>query len=519
MFVRKRSSDTPRVVILTSTVAEGLHDMLRGVLQYAQEHGPWRVYQQERRGWTSRLKNVKQWGCTGIVAADHHSVQEAKLIAGLGVPVVVLLQPQAMHQPFYPLFSYACVLWNSGAIGRMAARYFLDRRYTRFAFVGDTHGNTYWSCEREQGFRDVLRSAGYSHCRVYAPCTAAEQRDWAVERPRMETWLRALPQPIALFTPNDRRGKQVLDACLDAGLSVPDEIAVLSVDNDEWICEAAVPTLSSIRCDTHQAGYQVAEHLDRLMRGERLPKREYLVQPTSVVTRQSTDWMAVEDPRIARALTHIQKTATQPNLRVADIARTIGLSRRATEIRFRNATGRTVREEIEHVRLERLRVQLVETDLKIGEIARRCGFVCETHLERIFRQRFGITMRDYRRSPLPSETAERIFGQTPAKDASPTTDSQTETQEAQVCGKARFIIKAQVDREILKVCQADPRSSSEIAAALGHKTLSGNVRKALPRLKAADLLAYTVPSHPRSRFQKYRLTSAGYAALAAKRAD
>ena len=336
----------------------------------------------------------------------------------------------------------------------------------------------------------------------------------------------------ALETAQKSKGTKALSWLPLVGGMIPDEaqemrirlkVAFIDVKTGQWEAFSPRPfqdTAVSARYSREVADQgQVAEHLDRLMRGERLPKREYLVQPTSVVTRQSTDWMAVEDPRIARALTHIQKTATQPNLRVADIARTIGLSRRATEIRFRNATGRTVREEIEHVRLERLRVQLVETDLKIGEIARRCGFVCETHLERIFRQRFGITMRDYRRSPLPSETAERIFGQTPAKDASPTTDSQTETQEAQVCGKARFIIKAQVDREILKVCQADPRSSSEIAAALGHKTLSGNVRKALPRLKAADLLAYTVPSHPRSRFQKYRLTSAGYAALAAKRAD
>lgn len=396
MLRLRKNAEAPHVVILTSTIVKGLHDILQGVLQYGQEHGPWRIYQQERRRWMYRLKNVKQWGCTGVIAADHHSVQEAKLIAGLGVPVIVLLQPQTMRHPAYPLYPFACVLWDSVAIGRMAARYFLDRHYTRFAFVGDTHSETYWSHEREQSFREVLREAGHSFCHIYGPCTAAEQLDWAVERPRMEAWLKALPQPIALFAPNDRRGKQVLDACMDAGLSVPDEVAVLGVDNDEWICDAAVPTLSSIRCDPHQAGYQIAGHLDRLMRGEHLPKREYLVFPTSVVTRQSTDWMAVEDQRIARALTHIQKNATQPDLRVDDVARIIGLSRRATEIRFRNATGRTIREEIEHVRLERLRAMLIETDLKIGEIAHQCGFACETHLGRIFRKRFNSTMGHFR---------------------------------------------------------------------------------------------------------------------------
>jgi len=395
MPTRRKTTDIPHVVILTSTIVKGLQDMLQGVLQYAQEHGPWRIYQQERRRWTYRLRDVKQWGCTGVIAADHHSIPEAKLIAGLGVPVIVLLQPQAMRQPSYPLFPYTCVLWDSVAIGRLAARYFLERHYTRFAFVGDTHSDTYWSREREQGFRAVLEKAGFHTCHVYGPCTKAEQRDWAVERPRMETWLKALPRPIALFTPNDRRGKQVLDACMNAELSVPNEIAVLGVDNDDWICEAAVPTLSSICCDTRQAGYRIAAHLDRLMKGERLKKREYPVSPIRVVTRQSTEWFAVADERVAHALTFIRNAASAPTLRVNDVARVCGLSRRATEIRFKNATGRTVREEIEHVRLERLRALLIETDLKIEEAALRCGFAGETHLGRIFRKRFRTTMGQF----------------------------------------------------------------------------------------------------------------------------
>jgi len=396
MFAPPRKSEIPHVVILTSTITKGLHDMLQGVLQYAQEHGPWRIYQQENRPWAYRLRDVKQWGCTGIVAADYHSPKEARLIAGLGVPVVVLLQPHVMRQPSYPLYPYACVLWDSIAIGRMAARYLLERHYTQFAFVGDTHSATYWSLEREQGFRDALRKSGHGICHSYGPCAAAEQLDWAVERPRMQAWLKSLPKPIALFAPNDRRGKQVLDACLDAEIAVPDEVAVLGVDNDEWICEAAVPTLSSIRCNPAQAGYLIAGHLDRLMRGQRAGKREYLVSPTSVVTRQSTDWTAIGDKPMIRALKFIRETAATPGLRVPDVARICGLSRRATEIRFRSATGRTVREEIEHVRLERLRSMLIETDLKIGEIALRCGFACETHLGRIFRKRFNTTMGQFR---------------------------------------------------------------------------------------------------------------------------
>lgn len=388
----------PRVVIMTSAIPKGLQEMLQGVLAYAQEHGPWRIYQQENRRWMYELHDLKRWGCTGVIAADYHSVEEARQIAALKVPVAVLLQPHPMRQRGYPLFKWPCVVWNSDAVGRMAADYFVERHYTHFAFVGHIYADSYWSVARERGFRAALRAHGHRRCHVYAPCNEAEQRDWAVERPRMEAWLRALPKPVALFAPNDRRGKQVLDACLDAGVSVPDEVAVLGVDNDEWICEASVPTLSSIQCDPRPAGYRIAAHLDRLMRGERLVKTEYLVEPIRVITRQSTEWVAIADQKMAGALHYIRLHAHESSLRVADIARSVGLSRRATEIRFRAVTGRTLRGEIEHVRLERLRALLAESDATIGECAEACGFAGQTHVGRIFRQRFGMTMGQWRQS-------------------------------------------------------------------------------------------------------------------------
>jgi LacI family transcriptional regulator len=391
-----RKSEKPQVVILTSTITQCVRAILAGVLQYAQERGHWRIDLRETHPQTHPLRSLNVSGCAGIVAADHHSVREARLIANAGVPVIVLLQPHPMRQPAYPLFPYPCVLWNSAAVGRMAARYFIERHYAHYAFVGDTHAETYWSQEREQGFREVLNAAGQTSCHSYAACSVHEQRDWAVERPRMEAWLRALPKPIALFAVNDRRGKQVLDACLNAGVVVPDEVAVLAVDNDEWICEATVPTLSSIQCNPQPTGYRIAGHLDRLMRGERLPKREYLVEPAHVVTRQSTDWTALTDPSVVKALAFIRTNAAQAEIGVGDIARAMGLSRRALEVRFRTETGHTLREEIENVRLDRLRALLVESDATIIDLARRCGFGGGTHLGRLFAKRFNITMSRFR---------------------------------------------------------------------------------------------------------------------------
>ena len=391
-----RESESQQVVILTSTITQCVRAILTGVLQYAQKRGHWRIDQRETRPQSPPPRRLTVSGCAGIVAADHHSVQEARLIANAGVPVIVLLQPHPMRQPSYPLFPYSCVLWDSAAVGRMAARYFLERHYAHFAFVGDTHIDSYWSQEREQGFREVLNAAGQTACHSYEACSVHEQRDWAVERPRMEAWLRTLPKPIALFAVNDRRGKQVLDACLNAGVVVPDEVAVLAVDNDEWICEATVPTLSSIQCNPQPTGYRIAEHLDRLMRGERLPKREYLVEPAHVVTRQSTDWTALTDPSVVKTLAFIRTNAAQAEIGVGDIARAMGLSRRALEVRFRTATGHTLRKEIENVRLDRLLSLLTESDEKITILARQCGFGEGTHLGRLFSKRFNITMSRFR---------------------------------------------------------------------------------------------------------------------------
>jgi LacI family transcriptional regulator len=396
-----KSANLPRVVILTSTIVKALDEMLQGVLAYAREHGPWRIYQQEDRLWMPRLQDLKQWGCTGVIAAAHHSVEEAGHIAAMGVPVVVLLQPHAMRRRSYPLFRYPCVVWDSAAIGRMAAAYFLDRHYTQFAFVGDVNPDTYWSKDRLRSYRAALREAGHRRCHVYRAAHEGDAADWAIERPHLEAWLAGLPKPIALFAPNDRRGRQVLDACLDAGIAVPDDVAVLGVDNDDWICEASVPALSSIRCNPRPAGYAISAQLDRMMRGEPLKKREYVVEPSQVVSRQSTEWTAIADQRVARALSYIRLNAANPRLSVAEIVRTIGLSRRAAEIRFRQATGRSVREEIEHVRLERVRGLLAETDHRIGDIARRCGYSSATHLGRIFRERFGATMGQFRADERP----------------------------------------------------------------------------------------------------------------------
>ena len=388
-----KKSPVFQVALLTQLNLKCQVDSLRGILRYTKLHGPWRLYRMEGRSGEQKLLDLKRWGCSGIITGACN-IKDARLIARVGVPVVVSEPTPEMRESSHPLFKYSCTQFNSYSAGKMAARYFLDRHYTRFAFVGEPHG-LYWSLERGKGFKETVEQAG-GECFMYCKLTYDEQHDWAVEQPRMRRWLKSLPKPIALFAAMDGRGSQILDACMAENISVPDEIAVLGVDNDELICEATFPTMSSMQTTGERNGFLIAEHLDQLMRGKRLKKRIFEGGASHVITRRSTDATMIPDAQIARALEFIWREGGHQPIHVPDVVEKIGSSRRHAEMRFKTITGRTILEEILRVRLERVCTLLCDTNLSISEITYKCGFERESYLARLFKLRFDCTMSTYR---------------------------------------------------------------------------------------------------------------------------
>lgn len=383
----------PHVAVLFPMTLKGHLDVFEGILDYVRLHGPWQLYRMEGRPGEQKLLDLKRWGCTGIIAGNCTPAESA-LIERLRMPIVIFEPAPDMRVAPHPLANRSALIVNSRAIGERAARYFLERHYRRFAFVGEPH-DAYWSSERGTAFRETVIAAGAS-CEEYPPTTPAERRDWAVEQPRMQKWLRALVKPVALFAAMDGRARQVIDACLSEGIPVPEEVAVLGVDDDPFICSATFPSLSSIQINGRQAGYLLAEHLDGLMHGRRLPKNIFMADPSRVVNRGSTDATAIPDRQVARALEFIWREAGQRPLHVPDVVRVFGSSRRFAEIHFKTVVGRTIMEEIQRVKLERVCALLAETNLPVGEITRKCGFVKESHLAVLFRKRFNQTMSAYR---------------------------------------------------------------------------------------------------------------------------
>jgi LacI family transcriptional regulator len=293
------------------------------------------------------------------------------------------------------------IVTDDEAVARLAVGHFLERGFRHFAFCGFLGAD--YSDARSACFERLVGEAGHS-CHVYRAAErptatgteALEQRGWAAEA-EVGRWVEALPKPVGLMACNDIRAQQVLTACRASGVAVPDEVAVLGVDNDDVLCDLADPPLSSAEPDTHRIGFDAAALLERMMAGEPAPGGIVTVPPLGVVTRRSTDVLAVEDRAISRAVRFIRDHACE-GITVEDVLAELPLSRSIFERRFARIFGRTPKAEILRTQLERVKRLLAETDLPLKQIASRTGFQHPEYLCAAFKERTGQTPGQYRRS-------------------------------------------------------------------------------------------------------------------------
>lgn len=383
----------PQVAVLLPTSFKVCRDMRRGILKYVHSHGPWCLHLVEGRAGEQSLAGIHDWGCTGLIGRLMTPAQVA-IVRSLRIPTV-LVDPQntRISAAYRTLLARsALVSCDTEAVGRLAADHFLSKHFTHFAYIDEAH-RIGWSVRRGMSFAKAVEKAGFS-CAVYPRLPAAEQDDAGRERGRLCAWLVTLPKPVAVLAAWDGRARQVVDACALAGLRIPDEVAILGVDNDEDLCCATVPSLSSIELDAERAAYAAARELDLLMRRACRPHR-IVYGPVHVVARDSTAGTRVGDPLVARALEFIALNACQ-GIGVPDVARLVGVSRRVLERRFRARVGGSVLDSITEVRLARVRALLVETSEPVGTVAVAAGFRSLSYLGSLFHHRYGCSMRAYR---------------------------------------------------------------------------------------------------------------------------
>lgn len=376
-----------RVALIIETSSIYGRQLLEGVIKYIRSHDDWSVFLEQRDLSSEPPRWLNHWNGDGILSRAT-TPQLAEAVASKKMPLVELTDRRED-------LGFAHVWSDDAAIGQLAAEHLLERGFRHLAFCGFT--GEAWSERRQAAFsHSVEKKLGATE--VYNSNWLGKiARPWEEEQEHLIKWIQQLPKPVGIFACNDARGQQILNACLDHEFSVPEEVAVIGADNDSILCQLCSPQLSSVIPNAEVVGFRAAEMLNQLMQGKELSEREQLIQPIGIVTRQSTDVVAIEDADVAAALRYIREHACQ-GITVDDVLERIPMSRSSLERKMRKYLDRSPQQEIRTVQVKKAQQLLTDTDLPMDQIAGLCGFQHPEYMHVVFRRELGQTPGKYRKS-------------------------------------------------------------------------------------------------------------------------
>ncbi len=379
------------VAILVETARAYGRGVIRGIAGYNRQRGNWSTYFQPQGLGDTPPPWLKKWNGDGIIARIDN-MQTANMVAEVGVPVVNL-RSTLPHLPF-PFIGA-----DNKAVAGLAARHFLERGFKHFGLCSYRRGYHRGFDVREEFFGRCIEEAANSCDRFIIRRGNSRSYSWEKEQERIVKWLLSLPKPVGILAVNDDCGLQVLDACRRAGLSVPDQVAVIGCENDEYACGLSIPSLTSIDLNSERAGYEAAVLLDRLMAGKSLPKRLPEIEPLGIVARRSTDVLATNDMEVVRAIRFIRSNACSP-ISVIDVVDHVKIPRTTLQLRVKKVTGATIHEEIKRVQIDRAKELLSSTNMPIKRVAWESGHTNVQYFTRVFHQSTGKTPAEFQRSRL-----------------------------------------------------------------------------------------------------------------------
>ncbi|TWU51767.1 XylR family transcriptional regulator [Rubripirellula reticaptiva] len=382
-----------RVALIIETSSIYGRDLLSGIVRFMRMHDDWSVFLEQRDLTKKPPSWIATWKGDGVISRATTPALVAAVQA-TQVPLVELTDRQDG-------ITLPCIRSDDAAIGRMAADHLLERGFRRFGFCG-FRGEA-WSHRREKAFAQAVHEAGCS-CDIYnSRWYGRSARSWEDEQQHLVSWLKTFARPFGIMTCSDIRGTQVLDACSTAGLSVPEEAAVVGVDNDELLCRICAPPLSSVIPNAEGIGYRAAELLTEMMDSGNATVFDYQLEPLGVATRQSTDVVAIDDPAVAAAVKLIRENACR-GITVDEVTANASVSRSTLERQLRKYLGRSPQEEIRFVQVKRVRELLLTTDLSIEKISFLCGFDHPEYLHVVFKRVLGITPGQFRQQVKPTSS-------------------------------------------------------------------------------------------------------------------
>ena len=366
--------------------------VIEGVAAYVQKFANWNIYIEERSLRDQQLPDLKTWHGDGIIA-DLDNTKIAQSVRGLEIPVVGFGGGYGGYDPADGIPFFAT---DNEGIAHMAAQHLLDRGFQNFAFCG--HPRTAingWAIERAEAFQEYIEQAGFP-CAQYTG-RHKTPKSWAPMLKSICRWLEALEKPLGLMAASDKRARHVLEACRILGLRVPEEVAVIGVDNDEMLCKLSTPPLSSVNQGTKQIGYNAAALLDEMMAGKKVKIKKYITPPAGIVCRQSTDVLAINDQEMAEVVHFIREHATD-GIKSQDVVRAMGVCRSTLDARFQALFGRTVHAEIRRVQLQRAQELIQSSDLPLKQVAQVTGFNSIQYLTYLLRKTTGQTPAELRQA-------------------------------------------------------------------------------------------------------------------------
>ena len=381
---------TYRVIVNLDVRHQAAREVIAGILRFAAKHPEWDVQMRGNHPSNDGFTLDPNWKPDGLIIDDAWKSHEGKKMLAIpslrGVIFTSTLPPTSFRIP------HESVATDDRALAVAAAKLFRQHGLTNFAFIG-ARGDERWCEARKRFFRAALKDAGFGLSVYKSPRSA--RKDWFEERKAMAEWIKALPKPCGIWAAYDQRAMHVLDICRKTGVSVPEQVQVLGVDDESYICEQTTPTLSSLAPDFESGGNAAAEALRSILSGRKPQKRKLKIGIRGVVERLSTTDLSGSGNRVSRALDLIRRKATE-GLTVSAVVKAIGGSERLLEKNFTEVLGHSICREIQDARLNKVKELLEKTDLPIDMIAGRCAFGNGNYLKNLFLKRFRQTMSAFR---------------------------------------------------------------------------------------------------------------------------
>lgn len=390
-----------RITLLFNANKAYDRQIIKGIGEYLQAtRCNWDIFFEEN--FCTNLENFHDWVGDGIIA-DLDNPEIESLVSDLSIPVIGI-GGSYENEKNYPDVPY--IATDNVNLVNTAFHHLKDKGLEHFAFYGLPEDNkTRWASEREKAFNHIVNREGY-YSSVYRGHRTASQT-WQYDMNRLADWLQRLPTPIGIIAVTDARARHLLQLCDNLNLMVPDQIAIIGIDNEELTRYLTRVSLSSVGQACKSMGYSAAQllhkHLVELeshdvnkLETKKNTKHPRIIIPAAeVFERQSTDFQAVKDPYVIKAMHYIRNNAYN-GIKVDQVLDALRISRSNLEIRFKEERGHSVHQEIHNSKLKRACELLASTNIAIADIPVLCGYPSLQYMYTVFKKDINITPKDYR---------------------------------------------------------------------------------------------------------------------------